>query len=96
MRFAILPLIFIAYVSQAQENFAFHHLTSKDGLGSDYMLSVLQDSIGFYCLGTSSRLQKFDGYNFSNPLKADKDLLSSPIVTETNDGTLWISCENSK
>ena len=75
----------------AQNNYLFHHLTLKDGLESEFVQSVFQDSKGYYWVGTTSGLQKFDGYSFSKPLKAGKDLLSSSTVTETRDGTLWIS-----
>ncbi|HEX5152375.1 MAG TPA: two-component regulator propeller domain-containing protein [Parafilimonas sp.] len=78
-----------------QQNYVFHHLTSKDGLGSEYIQSIFQDSKGFYWIGTTSGLQKFDGYTFSKPLIAGNDLLPSPYVTETKDGTIWISNGNS-
>jgi ligand-binding sensor domain-containing protein len=50
---------------QAQQNYVFHHLTSKDGLGSEFIQSIFQDSKGFYWIGTTSGLQKFDGYRFA-------------------------------
>ena len=78
-----------------QQNYVFQHLTSKDGLSSDYIQSIYQDSKGFYWIGTTSGLQKFDGYTFSRPLTVGNDLLPSAYVTETKDGILWISTENS-
>jgi ligand-binding sensor domain-containing protein len=60
-----------------------HHLTSKDGLGSEFIQSIFQDSKGFYWIGTSSGLQKFDGYRFAKAIKAGKDLLPMSTVTET-------------
>ena len=94
-RFFILLFTTFSCTIQAQQNYVFHHLTSKDGLGSEFVISVFQDSKGTYWVGTTSGLQKFDGYSFSSPLKAGKDLLSSSTVTETKDGTIWISNYNS-
>ncbi|HYK47558.1 MAG TPA: two-component regulator propeller domain-containing protein [Parafilimonas sp.] len=42
----------------------FQHITSKDGLASDKANCILQDSKGFYWVGTDNGLQRFDGKNF--------------------------------
>ncbi len=81
-------------IKAQQSNYIFQHLTTKDGLASNFIQSIFQDSKGFYWVGTTSGLQKFDGYTFSKPLTAGKDLLPSPQITETSDGTLWISGEH--
>ncbi len=91
----ILLLIIWPCTIQAQQNYVFHHLTSKDGLGSEFILSIFQDSKGFYWVSTTSGLQKFDGYTFSKPFTVGNDLLPSSFVTESKDGTLWISNEYS-
>jgi len=78
-----------------QQNYVFNHHTSEEGLGSEFVQSVFQNSKGFYWIGTTSGLQKFDWHSFSKPLTAGKDMLSSSRVTETKDGTIWISNENS-
>ena len=93
LRFSFYFLLFLFPFSifAQQQNYVFHHLTSKDGLGSEFIQSIFQDSKGFYWIGTTSGLQKFDGYTFSKPLSAGNDLLPAPYVTETKDGTLWIS-----
>ncbi len=95
LSFYFLLFIFPFSIFAQQENYIFHHLTSKDGLASDYIQSIFQDSKGFYWIGTTSGLQKFDGYTFSKPLTIDNVLLPSSTVTETKGGTLWISNENS-
>jgi len=56
-----------------------------------FIQSIFQDSKGFYWIGTTSGLQKFDGYRFAKAIKAGKDLLPMSTVTETKDGTIWIS-----
>lgn len=80
---------------QSQQNYVFNHLTSRDGLISEYVQTIFQDSKGFYWIGTTSGLQKFDGYTFSKPLKAGNDLMPSSAVIETRDGTIWISNKSS-
>jgi signal transduction histidine kinase/ligand-binding sensor domain-containing protein len=87
----LLLFLFNFGIYAQEKNYVFHHLTSKDGLGSEYVQSVFQDSKGIYWVGTTSGLQKFDGYTFSKPLTVGNDLLPSPFVTETKDGTIWIS-----
>lgn len=78
-----------------QKNYVFQHLTTRDGLSSNYIQSIFQDSKGFYWIGTTSGLQIFDGYNFSQPITAGKDVLSIPYITETKDGTIWVSSASS-
>jgi ligand-binding sensor domain-containing protein len=80
--------------SQQQNNYVFQHLTTRDGLSSNFIQSIFQDSKGFYWIGTTSGVQIFDGYAFSKPLIAGKDLASAKI-TETRDGMIWITNRNS-
>ncbi|CAN5655349.1 two-component regulator propeller domain-containing protein [soil metagenome] len=87
-------LLITAHNITAQQNYVFHHLTTADGLSSNFVQSIFQDSKGFYWIGTSSGLQIFDGYTFSKPLLAGKDLLQWPTITETRDGTIWISTKD--
>jgi ligand-binding sensor domain-containing protein len=47
-----------------QQNYVFQHLTTKDGLTSDAVRFIFQDSKGFYWFGYDDGFQKFDGKNF--------------------------------
>src|SRR5436853_6237935 len=95
LTFYFLLLVLPLKLCAQEPNYVFHHLTSKDGLGSEFVISIFQDSKGFYWIGTTSGLQKFDGYTLSKPLTVGNDLLPSSYVTETKDGTIWISNSNS-
>ncbi len=82
---------FLSRICAQQQNYVFQHLTTKDGLNSDFVQSVFQDSKGFYWISTTSGLQLFDGYTFSKPLRAGNDLMPISTITETSDGSIWIS-----
>ncbi|MGI9160978.1 MAG: ligand-binding sensor domain-containing protein, partial [Saprospiraceae bacterium] len=43
----------------------FAHLTKSDGLASDIVVDMVQDSAGFWWLATKSGLQRFDGKHFT-------------------------------
>jgi len=91
----LLLLFFSVRIKAQTNNYVFQHLTTKDGLSSNFVQSVFQDSKGLYWVSTTSGLQIFDGYGFSKPFRAGRDLLSSSKVTESKDGILWISTANS-
>ena len=46
------------------QHLRFEHLTSEEGLSSDIVWSVLQDSSGFIWIGTLDGLNRFDGNKF--------------------------------
>ena len=78
----------------------FKHLTTKDGLSQNYVRVIAQDSRGFMWFGTSSGLQRYDGYNFTkythNPF--DTTTLSGDavrVIFEDSRGLLWINIEGS-
>ncbi len=78
----------------------FKHLTTKDGLSQNYVRVIAQDSRGFMWFGTSSGLQKYDGYTFTkythNPF--DTTTLSGDavrVIFEDSRGLLWINIEGS-
>jgi len=67
---------------------------TTDGLLTDSINSIVQDSRGFLWFGTSFGLSRFDGYGFTH--YTEKDGLSYPNVNgliETRDGSYWI-CTN--
>ena len=78
----------------------FKHLTINDGLSQNYVRAIEQDSKGFMWFGTSSGLQKYDGYTFTrythNPF--DTTTLSGDavrVIFEDSRGLLWINIEGS-
>lgn len=66
MKYLVLLLLssFTAYAQLPQVRF--EHLTSKDGLPSNDVLSVVEDKDGFAWLGTRKYLTRYDGYDFQN------------------------------
>ena len=48
----------------AQTTLQFQNFTQKDGLSSNYILSILQDHQGFMWIGTENGLNRFDGQHF--------------------------------
>jgi signal transduction histidine kinase/ligand-binding sensor domain-containing protein/DNA-binding response OmpR family regulator len=48
----------------AQQTLSFEQFTRRDGLSSDYILSILQDQEGFIWIGTENGLNRFDGEHF--------------------------------
>ena len=76
----------------------FTHLTLADGLPSDSVYVVLQDSRGFIWIGTRDGLVRYDGYHLhvyrpelDNPNSLnDRDIRA---IVEDEQGILWIGTE---
>ena len=47
------------------QNIKFEHITVEQGLSSNRVTSILQDSQGFMWFGTENGLHKYDGYTFT-------------------------------
>ena len=73
--------------------YPFDHYTSKDGLLTDFVLSLCCDSRGYMWIGTNDGLSRYDGDAFRNYTIADGLALSRvTCITESRKepGTLWI------
>jgi signal transduction histidine kinase/ligand-binding sensor domain-containing protein len=75
----------------------FQHITTKDGLASDNVNGIFQDSRGFFWLATGSGLQKFDGKNFIEILSGkgagNRHILAGSVVgltLEDKRGNIWM------
>ncbi|MBN1352066.1 hypothetical protein JXJ21_21885 [candidate division KSB1 bacterium] len=73
----------------------FHHITTVDGLSSDVVYDILQDSRGFMWFGTQDGLCRYDGYSFKefkyDPY--DSNSISSNWASrlfEDRAGNIWI------
>lgn len=64
--YSAILLLFICMQLPAQQEFAFTHITTDDGigLGSNLVTSLYQDEKGFVWVGTANGLQRFDGSKF--------------------------------
>lgn len=71
------------------------HYTTQDGLVSNTIRHIKQDSIGYIWLGTTNGLSRYDGYNFANFRLEDENasgLIDQRIMSLNlqKSGLLWI------
>jgi len=77
------------------EQVRFEHLTAEDGLSTDRVQYILQDSHGFMWIGTHEGLNRYDGNEFRvfKHKPEDKNSLSANfvwVIFEDRDGLLWV------
>lgn len=86
-------------IASADPMVSFEHLTSKDGLASEKVISVTQDHLGFLWIGTQEGLHRYDGYELTRYQHDPEDSLSISNSTAEalyvdRAGTLWIGTWN--
>jgi len=78
---------------QAQQNFYFDYLGTKDGLADETAFEVHQDRQGYIWVGTSVGFQRYDGHEFlSFQQDSSKETIQGELIrciTELADGTIW-------
>lgn len=92
------PLFYLLYLSMplyAQQEINFTTLNTKNGLSSNTVNTVIQDTRGLIWIGTADGLNKFDGTNFTtythNALNSNS--IPSNIITcllEDRSGRIWV------
>ena len=97
----ILSIFFIFWISclksfSIELNFKYYKV--EDGLSSNTVYAVLQDSRGFMWFGTENGLNRFDGYTFTayrNTPRNENSLINNYVycLIEDGDQTLWIGTE---
>ncbi|MHC1705667.1 MAG: two-component regulator propeller domain-containing protein [Tenuifilaceae bacterium] len=94
-------LIFVFKNLVAQnKSFHFEHITKNNGLASNRVNYIFQDSSGFIWFGTAEGLQKFDGYSFEtfqyDPIDTNtvSDNRITCIAKDIFNDNLWIGTEN--
>lgn len=92
-------LIISAIAFAQKKELQFSHLTSQDGLGSNTVFTILQDSKGFLWIGTYDGLCRYDGYNFKvyRTIENDSTSISDNkirVMCESENGDLWIGTWN--
>ncbi len=94
MKFAwlILLLFFSSLVvSRAQtKRISFKHLSVEDGLSVSKVNIMMQDSRGYIWIGTSSGLNKYDGYNFT--IYKNEPEVDIPVIVTTPFRSMLTSC----
>ncbi|MBN1598627.1 MAG: hypothetical protein JW894_10060 [Bacteroidales bacterium] len=74
----------------------FRHISTREGLSNSSVTCIYQDSYGLMWFGTSSGLNKYDGYKCSVYFEDDSDSssISSNVIVdiiEDSSGNIWIS-----
>ena len=76
-----------------------YNYTVRDGLPSNHVYGIVQDSVGFIWIGTSNGLCRFDGQSFRNYLHdgSDRTSISSNNIRRLmidRRQQIWISLDN--
>lgn len=82
--------------SPVSDGFAVTIWKSKDGLPSDRIRSIIQDSLGFLWIGTFNGIARFDGVRFRHYTVANSPQLSNNLVNllfQTRSGRLLVGHE---
>jgi len=100
VKLSISILIFVFFVAPLfSQDIKIGHLSSEDGLPSNTINTIIQDSEDFMWFGTGYGLSCFDGYNFSNFKYAIDDTLTLgnnviKCLYEDKDQNIWIGTED--
>lgn len=76
-------LVLVFCVPLKAQQLRFKHITSEDGLSTNYVTAIAQDEKGFMWFGTQDGLNKYDGYQvkiFKNDPTNSNSLSSSEIT----------------
>lgn len=79
----------------SQSQLKYQTLTTEDGLSSNWINSVFQDSYGFIWLSTTNGLNRYDGYEIKQyfPRLNDSTSISGSLTTfiyEDKDQNIWV------
>lgn len=79
-----------------QQNLAFEHIGTREGLSHSNTICILQDSRGFMWFGTRDGLNRYDGYSFAvyRNEPGDRNSLGGNMIMdikEDHEGSLWIA-----
>jgi ligand-binding sensor domain-containing protein len=92
----IFSILLIANLSFPQnDEITFKHLSVEDGLSSNTVYAIVQDSRGFMWFGTNKGLNRWDGYKikrFTFNLQDSSALLGAVVMTlyEDKRGVMWV------
>ena len=75
-------------------NYKFRHYTSKDGLSSNTVRALLQDSIGIIWIGTAEGLNSFDGQEvIRHDLRNEGSRYVNALMQDSG-GDLWVGTDD--
>lgn len=97
--FFIFLIASVVSFEQLPQSIHFNHLTTENGLSSNYVSDIYQDKTGFLWFATDDGLNRFDGYDFkvyrNNP--SDENSISDnnvSVFSEDSNGNMWIGTNN--
>lgn len=98
-RFVLNILFFLVPALLFSQSYRFKHITSEDGLSTNFVSSILKDDKGFMWFGTQDGLCRYDGYQFKvfkNTIENKTSLSSSDItrIYQHNDGMIYVGTRN--
>lgn len=86
------------FSAHGEGNIYFEQLTTRNGLSSNTVNTVIQDSKGFLWFGTETGLNRYDGYRFKiyQHNRNDSNTLSNNYIwslCEDAEGNIWIATD---
>ncbi|MBP5795807.1 MAG: hypothetical protein J6W07_03070 [Bacteroidales bacterium] len=90
--YASLVLLLSAAWALAGNNYAFHHLTTANGLTSNTVMTCAQDDFGFIWVATKDGIFRYDGHEFESMETIDPDGYKGGKVfsmTIDRSGIIW-------
>jgi len=101
MKWILLPILLsLSFISSIlglppTKSIQFQHIKEKDGLSSNQVNAILQDSRGFLWFGTMEGLHRYDGHKlkiFRNNPRDSTSISHDYILSlfEDREGTLWV------
>jgi ligand-binding sensor domain-containing protein/serine phosphatase RsbU (regulator of sigma subunit) len=94
-RYLLAALILLINTTSFSQIIPFDNYTIKNGLPSNAILDIMQDSKGYMWIATQNGVSRFDGYHFMN-LGIENGLPSNYVncLFEDSKGNIWIGTED--
>lgn len=92
LAYASLVLLLSAAWAVAGNNYAFHHLTTANGLTSNTVMTCVQDDFGFIWVATKDEIYRYDGHEFESLEAIDPEGYKGGKVfsmTIDRNGVIW-------
>ena len=94
-------LFFSAAIAQLPAQYSFTNYNSESGLLSNQVNTVVQDAEGFFWIGTTDGLQRFDGIRYKNFRHKENDPVSIPSnpvwqLLPGKENQLWVLLADGK
>jgi ligand-binding sensor domain-containing protein/serine phosphatase RsbU (regulator of sigma subunit) len=94
-KYILSALILLTHNISFSQIIAFDNYTIKNGLPSNAIMGILQDSKGYMWFATQNGISRFDGYNFKN-FSIEDGLPSNYVIClfEDSKGNIWLGTKN--